>query len=216
MLILPDGSIILGGANSPISGDKRTAAIGGDGDVWIVKIKPDQPMALEQLTLTAQKGFDYSLLQWESTAPQALRYDIERSSAGDQAFVTLGSVENKKTFMDHNPMKGYNYYRIKETDLAGNTQYSNIASVRHYVAPKAGITIHTGDETVTISYRFAGQTPAEIAVYDLTGRMIVQQALTQTEGQISLPLSDLPAGVYSCRVSAGAVFYGQEKFVIGR
>jgi hypothetical protein len=218
-VILPDGSIILAGnSQSGIGGDKTSDRIGPPGqyDTWIVKLKPDQPLALERFTLTREQFFDRVRLNWQSTGKATDRYIIQRTDTLSRPFTAIGERQGSTTFTDHYPVKGYNYYRIQAVSESGDTSYSNIASVRHYVTPKAGITIHTGDETLTISYRFSGQTPAEITVYDLTGRSITHQTLHQTEGQLTIPLRDLPAGVYSCRISAGAVFYGQEKFVIGR
>jgi hypothetical protein len=63
-------------------------------------------------------------------------FEIERSSDG-KSFKTIGqkspeynaTIISNYAFMDNNPTKGINYYRIKQIDLNGKSSFSPVASV---------------------------------------------------------------------------------------
>lgn len=215
--VLPDGSIILAGnSQSGIGGDKTSDRIGPPGqyDTWIVKLKPDQPLALERFTLTVQQNFDRVRLNWQSTGKPTDRYFIQRTDTLSRPFTAIGERQGSTSFTDTHPLTGYNYYRIQAVSESGDTSYSNIASVRHSVTSKAGLQIATVGDDIAINYKFSGELPAEMTVFDLNGQAIWQATVWHNDGQFTFPKRDLSTGVYSCRLSANHIFFHQQKFII--
>jgi hypothetical protein len=78
-----------------------------------------------------------ALLKW-ATAQEIDndRFEIERSADAEE-WTNIGEVkgagnsstEQQYTFVDDNPINGVNYYRLKQVDVDGHSEYSSIAQV---------------------------------------------------------------------------------------
>ncbi|MBK6966025.1 MAG: immune inhibitor A [Bacteroidales bacterium] len=70
-------------------------------------------------------------------------------------------------------------------------------------------------EKVEFDFSF-GASSAErfVLVTDLTGKVIIQQAITGQSGQISLNVDDLQAGIYLCSFKQGAATIAHKKLVV--
>lgn len=112
---------------------------GGIGDGWASTYRPVGPLPITLLNFTAQKqGNNATLVQWKtSTEINSHYFDVERSSDAIN-FQFLGKVnaagnssrEISYSFIDNQPLKGVNYYRLKQVDLDGHLIYSPARFVR--------------------------------------------------------------------------------------
>lgn len=131
---------------------------GGTGDGWASTYRPQGTLPVTLLSFTAQKqGSLASLLLWKTSQEiNSARFDVE-SSNDAVAFSKIGSVNAagnssvpvSYSFIDNNPVKGMNYYRLKQVDADGRFIYTparlvtfdvlNPATVKYYPNPTNGI-----------------------------------------------------------------------------
>ena len=120
---------------------------GGIGDGWASAYRPVGPLPLNLLNFTAQKqGNNATLVQWKTSSEINTHYfDVERSNDAIN-FQFLGKVnaagnsstEISYSFTDNQPLRGINYYRLKQVDIGGHLTYSPARLVR-FDEPNGGL-----------------------------------------------------------------------------
>ena len=134
-------------------------------------------------------------------------FTVERSRDG-QAFSALeavpsqGDSETPQVYfaVDQQPLPGTNYYRLRHTDLDGSTQFSTVLRVTVAEAPLSVFPNPVGrDQSLWIALGQAPSQPLDLRLYDSRGRAVMQREVTPDGQQtlFSLPLPNLPAGMYS-------------------
>jgi hypothetical protein len=99
---------------------------------------------------------------------------------------------------DPSPYQGTSYYRLQQTNLDGTSQYSSIVSVNFdkkstisvFPNPSAGTVYVNGLDNYSGSVNFSW--------YDLSGRLVLQQAAT-VSGGIARLSTNLSNGVYALK-----------------
>lgn len=136
------------------------------------------------------------------------KFVIERSNnaidfkkIGEVAGKGTSSIRNAYDFLDKNPFSGKNYYRLKQFDFDGNSEYSNIIGVNFR---NEGLEIgdfypnptHVG--LVKLDYLATSAKDLNIAVYNTNGNMINQHIMSVSEGnnQLNFDFSELVRGTY--------------------
>jgi len=139
--------------------EQQTANIytGGAGDGWASSYRPQAPLPVTFVFFTAQKqGEHTALVQWKTaTEFNAGWFEVERS--GDAVnFEFIGKVLASSnaagmlySFTDNSPIKGLNYYRLKQVDKDNRFTYTPArllkftetaaGMVRYYPNPTNGI-----------------------------------------------------------------------------
>jgi hypothetical protein len=113
-------------ANTATSGANRFQLI----------IRPNPALAVHLLNFTAIRDIDNVKLSWTAeNEANHTTYVVEHSADGGKTFTTLDSLTSigQGTYhdLDPHPVKGQNYYRLKQTDLMGNVIYSPIVKVMY-------------------------------------------------------------------------------------
>lgn len=131
-------------------------------------------------------------------------YNIQRLIEGE-GFKSIGEVkgsgtsfkQNQYVFLDNNPYNGINIYRLKQIDLDGSFNYSDVVSAKYYDndTPKLIITptLATNDivcELYNINYE------GRIVIVNSLGRVIKQELAAKNVNKISVDISDLERGQY--------------------
>ena len=143
------------------------------------------------------------LLQWVvEKEVNALHYIIKRLITGEE-FEQIGYVKatgaSTYSFTDNSPVEGANYYRLKQVDKDGKSEYSKVVSInveRENIVPifpnptKGSIRIKTGGLTGKVL----------IQVVDAAGNMVYNNTLTSNP-ILYINLSQLPSGTYAIRVN---------------
>ncbi|OJV52849.1 MAG: hypothetical protein BGO31_03595 [Bacteroidetes bacterium 43-16] len=145
-------------------------------------------------------------LDWSTAREQNNKgFEIERSADG-KSWTTSGfvashsangnsSTKQQYTFTDVRPLNALNFYRLKQINVDGRFDYSNVRSVLFgnegniliYPNPaKDHVTLEglKGDESITI--------------YDASGRLIQQLKAANT--QLDINLENLSSGVYNINI----------------
>ena len=95
------------------------------------------PLPLELISFTGRKNGDENVLTFMTTKGKNVKgFDIQRSEDG-RNFGTIGTLAIstacealcKYGYVDRQPVKGFNYYRIKILDKDNSYAYSNIVSI---------------------------------------------------------------------------------------
>ena len=170
------------------------------------------PLPIELLSFSADCLSDKALLEWATASETNNDYfTVERSTDGEvfAAIATVASQGNaykiqRYEFTDPAPFAGMNYYRLRQTDLDGQTSLAGLTSVRC-----AGNTINVElypvpaqDYLIVFFDPAAGS--AELNVIDVLGRVVIsKQVLADDPWEVRLDLSNLEGGLYHVVVQQG-------------
>ena len=168
-------------------------------------------LPIKLLNFTAQKNGNTSLLQWKIANEVNNDYfSVEHSSDGTN-FKPIGKVaghgtvstQQKYQFTDNNPVKGLNYYRLKQVDYDGNYTYSNVAAVTfENVAAIFKIFPNPAVNSVYLSLPSSTGTSV-INVFDFNGKKVMEKQISSNTVSQSLDVSTLAAGVYQVTLVQG-------------
>jgi hypothetical protein len=178
------------------------------------------PLPITLVYFNVQAEGKKAHLSWQTATEQnSDRFDIERSTNGLH-FEKIGWVKaagNSNLHIDYNyfdlsPMKGINYYRLKEVDIDNRQQLSEIR------------TAHFGDDIVFALYNnptngsdlklAVNMLPSVLSVFDASGRKVKEMNITTSSN--SLSVSGLASGTYLAVLNKDGKVIGVEKFVVNR
>jgi len=184
--------------------------------VWITDL---QALPVELTSFSARAIAEGVLLNW-TTATEINNhgFEVERSDDGIE-FYTVAFVHGAGTstesreyiYTDNVEYKGGEtfYYRLKQIDLDGRIQYSDIIEVEFDV-PKDFV-LHQNypnpfNPSTTIKYAVPQTSLVSIKVYDLTGQEVASLVNETKEAgtyEIKFEARNLASGVYIYRMVAG-------------
>jgi len=169
------------------------------------------PLHWKSFTGRVEGGLVY--LKWETeNSVNNDRFEIERSTEGTD-FLSIGVLPDKDgldiavgsslyNFTDRNPSKGNDFYRIRQVDKDGKVSWSSILefSLRNAFS---GIHLQTNpvvDELVLVN---KDQILIQrIQVMDLSGKILIDQALNSDNSLLKINTLSLRWGYYLLRFSA--------------
>jgi len=103
-----------------------------------------------------------------------------------------GAAGGANSFKDADLNFAIRYYRIVITEASGQTDYTNIVSVRRPTAAVALQIVSSGGDRIV---NFPNATPEGIQLYDLNGRLLRKMDLSQS----SYNIGSVPPGIYILR-----------------
>lgn len=184
--------------------------------VWLTDLLQ---VPVELTSFSAEASSDGVLLKW-STATELnnLGFEVERSIDGTE-FYTVAFVQGAGTttegkdysYTDEIDYKGGEifYYRLKQVDLDGRIEYSDIVEVTFDV-PKDFV-LHQNypnpfNPSTTIKFALPKTSQVEIKVFDLTGQEVITLVNEVKEAgtyEIKFDARNLASGIYVYRMTAG-------------
>ncbi len=182
---------------------------GGIGDGWASTYRPLGPLPVTLLYFNARKNNSTSsLLEWKTSQEiNSARFDVERSYDAI-SFGRIGSVNAagnstvpvEYSFIDRNPAKGMNYYRLKQVDLDGRFIYTparlvrfdelNPGTVKYYPNPTNGI--------LTVELATANATEIRVInIINVSGVIVSHLRIAPSAGaNMQIDLSKYSKGTY--------------------
>jgi len=140
------------------------------------------------------------------------KFEIEQSSDG-RFFTKIGEIAGHHstlethtyTYQVKEPRVGMNYFRLQQTDLDGQSEYSEIISVLiKETANPTGIFYPNPAPTKVInwSYPATENEVKTLTLYDYLGQAVLQKtvAVQQGENEVSFDFSALASGVYFIKI----------------
>lgn len=146
-------------------------------------------------------------------------FEVERSNDGAN-FTNIGwvegngstTVEQQYLFTDENPEPGWNYYRLKQIDYDGKSEYSRLIPVFVDDLPQVEIYPNPFRDHLYLS-RINTEHPPEVTLTNILGQrswVLVQDAMQPA--RFNLP-TRLEPGVYSARIRVGDATYTRKVII---
>ncbi len=159
------------------------------------------PLPVELLNFRVAEKADKHVLSWQTASEQNSDYfDIEHSTDAKR-FSVIGKVKAQGTsYVTHNysyrhlsPVKGINYYRLRQVDLDEKFEYTHIVSA---ASGQNELSFYPNPATQTLHFnREAGL----VVIYDLLGKEILRKEQAGT----TLDISGIRIGIYTVDVNQG-------------
>ncbi|MEM1325594.1 MAG: T9SS type A sorting domain-containing protein [Bacteroidota bacterium] len=178
-------------------------------------------LPVELLSFKAETQGESSLLTWATASEINNKgFFIERSE-NSKAWKELSFVagagttleQQNYTYTDEQPLTGINYYRLKQVDIDGTFEYSDIVAVTH-----ARKTMDIGEfypnpsqsGIVNLDHSMTNGDNFSITIFDLTGKLLLQRdnQISHEGGALHFDFSVLTAGIYLVKIdSQGSAVY---------
>lgn len=160
---------------------------------------------VEWLNFTAKPEGSFVQLDWSTASELNSDYfAIERST--DQAsWMGLGEVNAARyssevlryQFEDSHPLDGKAYYRLRQVDLNGAYDFSNVVEIT--LIDSEMLTVYPNPVQEVLKIEVVDNQKMHAMMIDMQGRVVVETVLIT--GTNSLSVSHLPAGIYTLRLS---------------
>lgn len=171
-----------------------------DTDQFRYFINVDQALPVELSKFTAMAE-DKNRIRLVWTTAQEINNDrflIERSANGNGfqqvgavAGASNGQISNEYIFHDTAPLEGLNFYRLRQIDVDGSENLSEVVSVR--ASSALSVFPNPGKEELTI----VGINNHRVDIFDGLGRLQLSRQVVPNE---RLDVSSLSPGMYLLRV----------------
>lgn len=183
-------------------------------------------LSVSLVTFDAVKTGETSTLTWQTANEQnSESFIIERSSNG-RVWESIGNVAaagNSRTmlaykFIDHNPLSGLNFYRLKVMEIGGKYNYSNIKDLMFDGRTLPTITnILPNPFTNEIKVDFNLPTENEVSIYilDALGKVVGSTVFHADKGQntVSFNTENYAKGIYFVNFYAEGINISSKKIV---
>jgi len=186
---------------------------------------PSTPLPVELVRFSAELQEEHVKIKWETTAEINLeKFEIEErtnddsfSKIGEVTAALSGEINNDYYFLHENPKEGQHFYRLKQVDLDGSFEYSDIISVTvnrsdSNEKPMVFYPNPTMSGQVQLNYFMESSGSVPIKIYDLNGicLTIKESDLEKGNNTLTLDLSGFGKGIFVIRI--GEQDYGRVMF----
>lgn len=181
------------------------------------------PLEVKLTDFAAKKVNDNKVkLTWSVTDEEAnTRYELQKSS-DNQSWATIHSrsalQDNAKAVyesFDTAPFVGDNYYRLMITGVDDRVNYSAIKKLVFDKPVVVLITPNPASSSTRLTIQSGQRAPAQIRIVDMNGRSVYERAVVVEVGLngYTLPVSQLPSGVYQAEIWMDTKRYTQQLIV---
>ncbi|MDR3693255.1 DUF2341 domain-containing protein [Mucilaginibacter sp.] len=183
-------------------------------------VRQDPALMIHLLNFTANKIASGSQVVWlTENEANYTNFTVERSIDGGKTYTILGGVASNDlgtySYLDKNPVKGANFYRLQIVDLNGTVSYSNILTVMYGNTTslvKTGIIVYPNPASSIINLAIAPGFNAttglsngssvssyEIQIANILGAVVLKTTTSQQSWQTNV--SELMPGTYVINVT---------------
>lgn len=173
------------------------------------------PLPVELINFNAQLNKNQVDLNWTTETEINNDYFTVERSADNINFSVLDQVDgfgnsttrHKYSYVDAQPLKGISYYRLKQTDYDGKSEYLPTAVVNNVA--KSELLVYPNPapaSKINVSYGVDQLKYYEITVQDMLGKIIPANVLREENGTISLSIEEssiTKGSLYFIRASDG-------------
>jgi hypothetical protein len=174
------------------------------------------PLPVELFSFTAEKNNESVILNWTSVSERNnKKYIIERSSDLND-WKAIGEVEgagNSSTvaeynFIDHSPLNGISYYRLRQVDIDGTVAYSNAVTIQSG-SNSTSIAPNPFEESFVVYCDFRGN--VNLRIFDMMGRIVYDVKKECSDGTMNIQ-PQLSSGTYLVTIQSDT-FMDQQKII---
>jgi hypothetical protein len=205
------GVLAGGGGSGAFAAASTSFRSGGSGAAGQIRISYVVPMPVALTNFDGNLANDKTNLSF-ATASESnnSHFEIERSADG-RNFTKIGEVkgagttsdEQNYSFVDENPLKGLNYYRLKQVDFDGAAEYSKVVSVRFGTTRSLSVIPTMVYDQINVDLSEMDEQTGEWQIFDLNGRQVMAGSLESGQSNFVADMSALTEGTYLVRVQIG-------------
>lgn len=168
-------------------------------------------LPVEFLSLSAEADRDAVNVNWTTLSESHSDHFVVERSKDAESFDPIGSIEAAGTsthridyiFRDPHPLAGANYYRLKQIDIDGAYEYTDVVVV--FFGPKLEaprIFPDPVDDLMNIAFEMPASGTAYLQVLDASGRVVRDKDVDLDRGAntVSMNLASLLTGTYELRL----------------
>ena len=163
------------------------------------------PLPVSLLNFTGAVQNKSVLLKWElATQKNITSFVIERSADGNR-FLPINIISTSGingfifnySIIDHQPLPGLNFYRLKLLDADGKFTYSNIVAVKMNTGNKFQIFPNPAQRVLFVEANGNNEN-ADLQIVDAAGRKLSEMKVyLNGKTSFSVDVSGLPGGMYN-------------------
>jgi hypothetical protein len=189
------------GTNSPSNPNSQVVGIGG--------LVYESVLPIDLMSFKADKKNNTTDLKWLTENQEGFsHFELERSATGTDGFEQIASLPatsgstGSYTYTDANGarLSQKAYYRLKMVDQDGQYKYSAVVMVTFDNAASIMVTpsLLNAGEMISVSIAGNNQSKYDVKLFDMSGKMIAQQA---GNSRMQLATAGLRKGMYVVSVS---------------
>ena len=167
------------------------------------------PLPIELLYFNAQLVEDKVKTEWTTVTETNNDYFTVEKSLDTKNWIVLGNIKGAGNsnqllnyeYYDYNPVKGIQYYRLKQTDFDGKYDYSKIVSVEYNPTSSSETILYPNPTNGKFTLFVKGEKPVNISVklFNTLGQLIME--IPETSGNtFSFDISEQINGIYYLEV----------------
>jgi hypothetical protein len=190
--------------------NQNTASSGNDfalDKISFIPCTATLPVDLIQFEVSQKKEKEVNVF-WQTASETNNDFFTVERSGGDNEFESLANISSKASnskirqnysFIDKCPLPGISYYRLQQTDIDGNTKYSNIVSLKTLTPEiNCDVLVYPNPSFSKVSVNYSGDVKdiVSVSVCNIYGEMIYESPLFQPE----LDFENIKSGFYILRI----------------
>ena len=172
------------------------------------------PAPIELIQFNGRQKENAIHLHWRTVTEQNNDHMAVERSADGAKFTELSRIKGAGTteepqeysFVDEHPLRGLNYYRLRQVDFDGAFEYHKTISVP-FDGKRQGLGIHAFPNPVQdqlqATWAAAPDQLTTLQVLDMMGRKLAAYQVAAGVSTFDLPLNGLPAGIYFLKARQG-------------
>ncbi len=184
-----------------------------------VGFKVSSVLPVEWLSIEAEHMGEYNRVKWSTASEQnASHYAVERRYETEQDYVQVGKVAANGTTSDVNDYSsddydiaedGVYYYRVKQVDVDGKYDYSEVVSVNVVRVGDDKIELYPNPtvDMVNIDVTLSRTSTIRVSIWDAEGKLVradvLDKELSAGFHNNQVDISYLVNGVYTVKVNIG-------------
>lgn len=173
------------------------------------------PLPISLLEFKGDHSTHKNVITWTTTSEQnnsgfELQYSTDGVSFDNLSFISSKAVNGNSTnaltyaFTDTRLLSGAAYYRLRQIDKDGKSNYSNVISLKGEkvnAITLSNLYPNPAKNKLNVMIAAPSNDKVNIQISDLAGQILLQQATTVLNGdnKISVDVTTLPAGSYFIR-----------------
>lgn len=163
-------------------------------------------LPIELLKFHGHNDNDVNILEWSTATEQNTDvFVVERSKDGDN-FIPISVVDAAGTstetlnyqVIDHQPIIGLNYYRLRNVDLDGTDGLSEIISIRYISENTLHLYPNPSKDVINYQLSYNVNKPILLEMRDVSGRIVKSLSITNSTGLIDI--SSISPGIYNISI----------------
>ena len=193
-------------------------------DIQFATCPSGGPLPVDFLTISAARQGGAVAIKWSTASEVNNKYFYVEKSIDGSSWVTINSVNGagnsnisrSYSSYDAKPVAGYNYYRIKQVDVDGRAQYSDVVKVNINI-DKTGASVLTNPfvSNITVDFLSTAAQTVSVRLTDVSGKLIGTERWKIAKGSSRVTYDKVPniqRGMYILTImdSNGSVIFNNK------